>query len=72
MTDLIEAVLADPVAALQGKSAAANALVAIGPSALPLIQDVIDGSWSSAEHPKDVLEAFMLVASRIHERDTRA
>lgn len=65
---LIDAVLQDPVAALHGKSAAADALIAQGAAALPLIQDVLNGAWKSEAHGKDVLEAFMLIASRIRAR----
>jgi hypothetical protein len=68
MKDLIQAVLDDPTAVLHGRSAAGDQLVAIGPPALPLIQEILDGTWSSKEHPVDVIEAFMLLAQRIHGR----
>jgi len=64
---LIESVLENPVAALRGKSAAADELVAIGPSALPPVQEVLDGHWTSNAHGVDVVEAFMLIAKRIRE-----
>jgi hypothetical protein len=65
---LVDAVLADPVAALRGKSVAADNLVSMGPAALPLIQEVLDGNWTSTAHGIDVLEAFMLIANRIRGR----
>ena len=68
MKHLIDAVLADPNAALYRKSAAADELVAIGTPALPLIQQVLDGHWTSDAHPKDVIEAFMYIAQRIYGR----
>ena len=68
MQYLVERVLQDPVAALRGESAAADELVAIGPPALPLVRAVLDGNWSSEAHAVDVIEAFMLIATRIRER----
>lgn len=68
MQHLVEAVVQDPVAALRGKSTAADELVAIGPPALPLVQGVLDGNWSSEAHAVDVIEAFMLIAARIRRR----
>ena len=65
MRQLVAEVLKDPVAALQGRSSAADNLVAIGAPALPLVRDVLKGNWASDAHPKDVLEAFMLIAQRI-------
>ena len=65
MRQLVAAVLADPVAALHGRSSAADELVAAGASALPLVRDVLNGNWASDAPPKDVLEAFMLIAQRI-------
>jgi hypothetical protein len=65
---LVDAVLEDPVAALHGRSAAADKLVSIGPTALPLIQEVLDGKWTSEAHGVDVMEAFMLIAKRIRDR----
>lgn len=68
MQHLIDAILQDPGAALLGRSAAADELVARGVEALPLIQHVLDGNWKSEAHPKDVVEAFMYLAQRIHGR----
>ena len=68
MQNLVDAILADPVAALHGKSAAADELVRIGAPAMPLIQNVLNGDWTSDAHPKDVLEAFMEIAQRIQGR----
>jgi hypothetical protein len=65
MKHLIDAVLADPVAALHDRSPAADELVAAGERAMPLIQEVLDGDWHSDAHPIDVLEAFMYIATRI-------
>lgn len=63
---LIDAVVKDPGPALSDASPAADALVAHGPSALPSIQHVLNGHWQSQAHGKDVLEAFMYIARRIH------
>ena len=68
MKHLVDAVLEDPVAALHGKSAAADELVSIGPAALPLVQEVLDGKWISKAHGVDVMEAFMFIATRIRSR----
>lgn len=57
--------LNDPVAALHGRSPAADQLVAIGPAALPAVREVLGGNWTSDAHPKDVIEAFMLIAQHI-------
>ena len=65
MRELIQAVLDDPVAALHGRSAAADRLVAAGQDAMPLIADVLAGNWKSASHPIDVVEAFGYIAQRI-------
>ena len=51
MKKLIQAVLDDPVAALQDRSAAADQLVAAGPSAMPMISEVLAGNWKSAARP---------------------
>lgn len=68
MRHLIDAILKDPEAALNRQSAAADELVAHGEAALPLIQHILDGNWKSEAHPKDVVEAFMYIARRIHGR----
>ena len=65
MKKLIQAVLDDPVAALQDRSAAADQLVAAGPSAMPMISEVLAGNWKSAAHPVDVIKAFTYLAKRI-------
>ena len=65
MKELVASVLDDPVAALQGRSEAADRLVAIGAPALPLVREVLNGKWDSKAHPKDVIEAFMLIAQQI-------
>lgn len=68
MKHLIDAVLQDPVAVLHGKSAAADELVSIGAASLPLVQEVLDGKWTSKAHGVDVIEAFMFIATRIRNR----
>ena len=50
------------------KSEAADQLVAIGPPALPLVQQVLDSSWTSDAHGVGAIEAFMLIATRIREQ----
>lgn len=65
MRQLVAAILDDPVAALQGRSSAADKLVAMGAPALPLVREVLNGNWASDAHPKDVSEAFALIAQRI-------
>ena len=65
MKELIQAVLDDPVSALQGRSDAADKLIAAGPRALPLIKEVLNGNWKSEAHPVDVMEAFSYMAQRI-------
>ncbi|HUQ98736.1 MAG TPA: hypothetical protein VM166_04715 [Gemmatimonadaceae bacterium] len=63
MRHLIDAVLHDPVATLHDRSVAADELVSIGRPALPLIQEVLNGNWTSKSHPVDVVEAFMYVSA---------
>jgi hypothetical protein len=65
---LIDAVLKDPGAVVCDRSVAADELVSYGKVALLSIQRVLDGHWQSDAHPKDVMEAFMYIASRIHAR----
>jgi hypothetical protein len=71
MKKLIQAVLDDPVAALRDHSDHADQLVAAGPVALPYIEDVLKGNWSSSAHPVDVMEAFQYLAKRIHDAEKR-
>ena len=72
MRDLIQAVLDDPVAALQDRSTAADQLVAAGKSAMPMISEVLHGNWKSAANPIDVMEAFSYLAKRIAKNHAKS